>query len=478
MEIRFLPCHSVCTEQWLNQSECVLADFRGFCQHHIKAGENSHLKIINSTTVNDTTGPFSDTPRTIIFPQRKLKTTGALRFSEFRKEWKETLPDLNKVLNNNIQSWENWLKKMPKVPNEFKESAEMAWFILWNNTVKPKGLYTRNTILVSKGSMNQAWAWDNCFHALAVIKADPELAIDQLRLFFDHQSPAGELPDPINDFTRHFGYVKPPVYGWAILHMIQILGEEKMNKYIAELYNPVAKMTDWWFNFRKNENSELCTYLHGNDAGWDNATAFDQGFPTIGPDLAAHLVLQMEALSVMAGMLGKKEEEKIWKKRSEKHLSLMLDKLILNNRFQSPLANKNNSENSRSLINYIPIELGNRLPKEVIKAMTADLSPKGPFLTKYGLATQDINSSKYEEDSYWRGPIWAPSTYLVFTGLLSAGNKELAKIIAERFCKMCSKDMGMHENYGATTGQGLRCPGFGWTAAVFILLAEWLADEK
>ena len=50
-------------------------------------------------------------------------------------------------------------------------------------------------------------------------------------------------------------------------------------------------------------------------------------------------------------------------------------------------------------------------------------------------------------------------------------------MIAQRFCDMCIQTNGFWENYNASTGKGLRCPGYTWTAAVFLLLAEWLANE-
>jgi putative isomerase len=139
------------------------------------------------------------------------------------------------------------------------------------------------------------------------------------------------------------------------------------------------------------------------------------------------------------------------------------------------------AEPSLSLINYIPIILGKRLPKNICKAIIKDLQPGGPFLTEYGLATEPPSSIKYMSDGYWRGPIWAASTYLIFRGLLDCGEDALAKLIAERFCDLCQQEPGFWENYDALTGKGLRCPGYSWTASIFLLLAEWLesiATEK
>jgi len=73
--------------------------------------------------------------------------------------------------------------------------------------------------------------------------------------------------------------------------------------------------------------------------------------------------------------------------------------------------------------------------------------------------------------------LWGASTYIIFDGLVSLGEIRLARMIAQRFCDMCIQTNGFWENYNALTGKGLRCPGYTWTAAVFLLLAEWLANE-
>jgi glycogen debranching enzyme len=85
-----------------------------------------------------------------------------------------------------------------------------------------------------------------------------------------------------------------------------------------------------------------------------------------------------------------------------------------------------------------------------------------------------VDSEDYTSDGYWRGPIWAPSTYLIHEGLADSGRPDLAETIARRFCDTIA-DAGMAENFDALTGQGLRDRAYTWTSSVFLLLAEDLA---
>ena len=340
--------------------------------------------------------------------------------------------------------------------------------------VAPVGALTRPAIYMSKSWMNAIWAWDNCFNALAIAKADPALAWDQIRLFFDYQETHGMLPDMINDLEPIYGFNKPPVYGWTILKLIQALGMKKSLPYLSEIYKPLIRLTEWWYSFRDFDNDGIPQYHHGNDSGWDNATVFDQGCPTEGVDLATYLVIQCEAISRIAAELDHRKAAVRWHQRAQDQLDRLLKLQVKKNRFFSPRDGQASAIETHSLLNSIPILLGKRLPAKIRTNLINDLGLDGPFLTSFGLATEAPSSPLYIPDGYWRGPIWAPSTYLIFDGLLSAGEISLANTIAERFCNLCLCSPGFWENYDALTGQGLRCPGYSWTASVFLLLANYL----
>jgi putative isomerase len=442
------------------------------CIHQIRS--SSQKKIILQKNL---LSPNPDIPNVILAGGNAVNAI-AIRESRAEEKWNEAIPSMDEVWKNRKAEVDNWMSRMPEVDKEFINGAQLSWFILWNCQVDALGKYTRPAILMSKNWMNQVWSWDNCFNAMAVASADPVLAWNQLMIMFDNQLPNGILPDAINDLDINTGFVKPPVYGWTIQKLIESIGLEPCKPYLQEIYPLLVKQTEWWFNFRDQNKNGLCAYLHGNDSGWDNSTAFDQGYPTEGADLTAHLILQTEALADFAEILGKGSNEiNMWKVLSQKEMKLLLEKCVSDGRFISPLEEKGTAEPSSSLLNYIPTVLGSRLPKDILSNLVKDLSPGGPFMTEYGLATEPPKSPKFQPDGYWRGPIWAPSTYLIFDGLANAGETDLAKEIAVRFCRMCEKDPAMWENYNAVSGKGLRAPAYTWTAAVFILLANWLSYQ-
>jgi glycogen debranching enzyme len=92
-------------------------------------------------------------------------------------------------------------------------------------------------------------------------------------------------------------------------------------------------------------------------------------------------------------------------------------------------------------------------------------------LTDHGLATEQVDSPHYEDDGYWRGPIWAPATALIEDGLRQCGYAALADDVSTRFRKTCERS-GFAENFDARTGEGLRDRAYTWTASVYLTLAR------
>jgi putative isomerase len=459
----------------IDQIHLVDHPARGF--HLLRATQGTHLLYSPSVSVYDLKQYHAARPLTIEFTG-KSGAQGALRFSRFEGLWQTSLPDIDDTISTREHEYMIWQHKTPVVADCYQETAEQAWFLLWNCQVPAGGALTRPAIYMSKFWMNSIWAWDNCFNALAVAGADPHLAWQQLLLFFDHQEPNGMVPDMINDLEPIYGFTKPPIHGWTIRKLIEITGLTLSLPYLEKIYKPLSRLVDWWYEQRDFDHDGVPQYHHGNDSGWDNATVFDQGGPTEGADLAAYLVLQSEALAYIAECMGKPKAAVRWKERAENQLSALLKHSVHKHRFFSPRDGQTTAPASLSLLNSIPIILGKRLPDNILQTLSADLSPTGPYLTEWGYASEAPSSSKYEPDGYWRGPIWAPSTYLIVDGLIAAGKLDLAREAATRFCDLCVKQPGFWENYDALTGAGLRCPGYSWTASVFLLLASWLKKDE
>ncbi|WP_210569724.1 amylo-alpha-1,6-glucosidase [Streptomyces sp. GESEQ-4] len=347
-------------------------------------------------------------------------------------------------------------------------AAELAVYVLWSATVAPTGLVTRPAVLMSKHWMDKVWSWDHCFNALALAPGAPALARDQFALPFDHQDESGALPDSVTHSEVLRNFVKPPIHGWTFSHLRRRLSEPLDRTELAEIYDRLERWTDFWLTARRAPGAALPHYQHGNDSGWDNATTFDAEQVIVSADLAAFLVLQLRELAALAKELGFAGDARQWTRSAEDVQAALFDELWTGERFVARGVDSGDTRSSSSLLDLMPIVLGEHLPEHIAKSLAARIEA---HLTPYGLATELPTSPHYRPDGYWRGPIWAPATVLIEDGLRRSGHQRLADEISARFRGLCETN-GFAENFDALTGTGLRDRAYTWTAAGYLLLAE------
>jgi putative isomerase len=397
--------------------------------------------------------------------------TFELLVEAFWSSWrrKGIYPAFGQCLLNASEDFEQWLAHIPSVPPIYDHARELAAYITWSCVVSPRGNYRRETMLVSKKNMIGIWSWDHCFNAMA-FKDNEKLCWDQLMTIFDHQDPFGALPDGMDACREVFNFAKPPIHGWTLLWLMKHTGWITQ-AHLAEIYTPLVKWTNWWFNYRDIDGDGVPQYHHGNDSGWDNCTVFLRHIPVESPDLCAFLILQMEALAQIAMRLGKETESESWDVRSKKLFEKLIREFWNGSRFIAREALSHQPIESESLLTYLPIVLGKRLPASIIQSLLAGLMEKDRFLTDFGFATESLKSPLYQPDGYWRGPIWAPTMMMLIEGIREAGDLNMSRDLARRFCNMTAQ-CGMAENFDALTGKGLRDTAFTWTSSVFLLLAN------
>jgi glycogen debranching enzyme len=349
--------------------------------------------------------------------------------------------------------------------DERTPAAELAAYVLWSATVAPEGFTTRESVLMSKHWMDKLWSWDHCFNALALAPGLPDAALDQFLAPFDHQDATGALPDSITHSEVLYNYVKPPIHGWALRRLRATAVRELTRAELAEVHDRLARWSRFWLERRRRPGHALPYYQHGNDSGWDNSTTFDRDRVIESPDLAGFLALQLEALADLSEELGRPVEA--WKAARDALLEALLDELWTGEELVAVGALSGERSTATSLLNLLPLVLGDRLPDAVRTALAERLVS---HLTEHGPATEPVTSPHYEDDGYWRGPIWAPSTALIEDGLRVSGFTELADTVSARFRALCERS-GFAENFDARTGAGLRDRAYTWTAAVYLTLA-------
>ncbi|CAH8709735.1 hypothetical protein M5W83_04700 [Paenibacillus thiaminolyticus] len=395
-----------------------------------------------------------------------------LLIQEYRTVWEKpaALPPFADSVAHVEAEFAAWLGKTLAVPAAYEEGRLLAAYITWSCVVPADGYLPRPAMYMSKNWMTNIWSWDHCFNAMALIREQPALAWDQFMIFFDRQDKSGVLPDFLNDKYALWNCCKPPIHGWTLSWMMERsewIGPEQLQ----EVYGPLSRWTEWWFQYGDDDGDGMPQYSHGNDSGWDNSTIFHEAGAVESPDLGAYLVLQCDALAEIARRLAHPEEAAAWRGRADRTLERMLAHCWRDGRMTAVRTGTHEPVGEDSLIACLPIVLGRRLPQEIRLALVQALADERRFFTPHGFATESIGSPAYEPDGYWRGPIWAPVMMLLLDGLARCGEEELAAEAARRFCDMSARS-GMAENFDALTGEGLRDRAFTWTSSVFLMLAH------
>ena len=361
---------------------------------------------------------------------------------------------------------------LPKGGPEFAAGHLLASYILWSAYVPAEGALAHPAIYMSKNWMTNIWSWDHCFVALAFGKNAPDLAFEQMQAIFAAQSVSGRLPDYINDRYAYWAFTKPPVHGWTFAQLRKLAPEYYTPQRKRQVLHWLDRQTRFWLSGPCL--GDLPAYRHGNDAGWDNATCFAEGGPLVGPDLATFLILQLDEITRLHTELGNIAQARTTRQQADELCKALLTDLWDGAGFVAKLQNDGRVVTTgQSLLLYLPLLLGTRLPAEKREALLSRLLQPGRHLTEYGLATEATDSPLYRANGYWRGPIWAPTTALFVDALNRCGENAAALQIARRYCQMCNTS-GMAENNDALTGQGLHDPAFAWTSAVFLRLGESL----
>jgi len=378
----------------------------------------------------------------------------------------------DECLKNRETDFNQWCSNMPQPLAQYEKTWKFANYINWSCIVNPRGNIDVPMMLSSKNNMHALWTWDTWFFCIATSYKMPEFAWNACMFHANHQDKkTGLIPNLSTDVTNMWGFGYPCIWGWALRKMTEHDQAIGSIENLQKIYEPLCKATDYWFIYQDDDKNGIPQYNHTNDAGMDNSTAGDIGMSLESPDLAAYLVVQMDVLAEIAGKLNKPEESKNWKQRADELLSKMIRELWTGEHFIARRTDDHKfNEKSQSILLYMPLILGKRLPSDISSKMIRDLKTNGMF-TEVGLCSENPKGDLYAEDSYWRGPVWSPPTYIIASGIKECGDMDFAKEIAKRYCDNCVKN-GFGENFDPFTGHSLKDRSLPWTAAIFVILQE------
>ncbi len=394
------------------------------------------------------------------------------------------IPDNAKVMEEAARHWHEWFASAPPVADEYQAQYYYAWWIMRAGLISTRFYTTREAMTPSMIHYVGVWQWDAYFHALAYRHVEKHLAHDQIRIVLDHQREDGMIPDAIHDegtvtrldYPVDADVTKPPLLAWAAYKLYELDGDRE---FIDEIYEPIVRWNNWWFEQNDTDGNGLCEYQHPYSSGLDDSPLWDDGMPVESPDLNTYLYLQQEALAKIASAIGKEDDAEMWRQRAASMAQRMID-FAWDAESGFFWATRNKSRvNVRTPFNLFPLITG-QMPSDISDRLVAHLTDERQFWSRYPVPTVAMNDSKYNPYQMWRGPTWVNVNYLLIEGLQRSGYADLARELRQRTLDLICCRNDIYEYYHPMSGENPpnAASMFGWSSAVFIDLAIQAAREK
>jgi len=361
---------------------------------------------------------------------------------------------------------------------EIAAAREKAGWISWTHLSGVSGRIKRPMMRMMHAYFPHNFGWQQSYQAASLSK-DGRLAWELLRSMFDHQTPDGHLPDYVNDMYSMDRTSKPPLQGYVYLWLMEHRDMSFLTKEdFSWFYGVMEKWCRWWLENAIAPDG-MPFFGHPDESGWDDATVYAVTPQCISPELPPYLIIIMDALSELAGKIGKADEAAAWKKKSEDMLALFIEKMWNGEEFLAGNPFTGEYFRTDNVVKFQPLILGKRLPRAIRDKMIADLKVEGDFLCPYGIASEKLDSGLIDPYQGWmNGPIVAPLHFQIVTGIDASGDREFACEVARRFCRNCAVN-GPYHIINPFNGRGqdkgrdnvLHQHISAWSSSIFLFLA-------
>ncbi len=324
------------------------------------------------------------------------------------------------------------------------------------------------------------FGWDNFFLAYLSGLFSRDLALANIMEHLESVTPEGFIPnDNRGNGSKSFDRSQPPV--GAI--MVKEVYKKYPEPWLLEASFPVLlRWNRWWH--QKRRNGDLLSYgshktenpynepnvgsriTAGYESGMDDSPMYEDvpfnaekgilELQDVG--LTSLYIADCRALGEMARLLGKQAEARELDRRAKAY-SRALDRLwseadgyYLNRRSDTSELSKR-----RSPTLFYPLLTGKIKPHR-LTALLGHLTNPKEFYGDWILPSISRDDPAFPKQRYWKGAIWPPLNFLTYLGLRRAGQRDLARDLAEKSSRLFLQEWRqkgyVSENYSAISGSG------------------------
>lgn len=412
------------------------------------------------------------------------------------------------------------LSKIPRI--SFKTRDEKIAYLGAFNLVRgcmypPAGKTNYNSYAFSR---NPLWGWGHVHQVLheslsmlAYVYMDPQSAQGSQRVYMEQQREDGFIayrhgPRGMQDYPhKNMPTTSAPFFSYINWEIYKV---SKDTKFLEDAYSSGCRYTDWLIKNRDTDRDSTFEWgpygIIENVRDWYNAVFqvsaeryLDVDKEDISDeleclDLTLMVVKEEQSLSHMADVLGKKEDARMWKQRSDAIIKLVNKRMWDDSSsFYYSVNRKNHSWHfmtrdlrRQEIIAFLAL-WADAAPKERAEKLVETLTDTTKFWRRYGVPTlsaRDPWFSPYVDYCCkWNGPVWLLWDYMVYEGLRDYGYTALAKELATKMLNAAVVQLKKNHNYWESfspDNEVLNCPpNYIWDAILArVLIEEYQSKQK
>lgn len=361
--------------------------------------------------------------------------------------------------------------------------------ISWNTIYDPSRSRVLTTVSrlwnVGKRGGYALFCWDQFFNALLAARSSKEIAYINVVEMLRALTPEGFVPNVEQGTGRRtFDGSQPPVGSLVVRELYRIFGDRWL---LEETFDALLSWNRWWWRVRR-DGDLLCagsTYfdpeypspqdiprIHQHfgatcESGWDGHPVFeDVPFDTEKSLLAAHDVgmnslyaLDCEVLADVADLLGHPAAAAELRERHAV-VTAAMDASLWDEPggiYRSRRTDTGLFTERLSTMSFYPflagLGTGDRGKRMVSEHLLADDGFGGEWILPTSPRHEPLD---LREGTYWAGRAWPPVNFLVYLGLLRAGERSAARWLADGSSRLVLKEWNekrhVHENYSSLHG--------------------------
>lgn len=278
---------------------------------------------------------------------------------------------------------------------------------------------------IDEGFNENIYQWDSCFmSAYALYGRDALPAMAALDNFYNHIRADGYICRCYNEDTGKAtgeGDINPPLFAWAELRYWQISGDASRLERVLPVLDSYYQ---WVKGFARGSSGGGLYWITDLGSGMDNSPR--QAWVRKGAwvDLSSQQALAADCIAELAAVAGMAELEARYRTEHDA-LVILINDLLWSEEAGLYLDRKENGElhDRRTIASFWPLLAGAAPLDRAERLINEHLKNPAEFGTARPFPTLSASDPLFDPDgSYWRGGVWAPTTYMVIKGLSRYGS--------------------------------------------------------